>query len=90
MWLRLNDRHSVGILRFWSTKPCQAQSSSYLLLIDALQDRLANVGRCHQDIYDALQFWLSGWDYWGGGVPVLIEGYLSSDEYKLQLQKIKN
>jgi len=90
LWLKVSDMHRPRmILQFWSTKPDQAQTPSYRLLIDLLQDRLANIGKLHQDVYDALEFFPSGWDYWGGGTPVLIDGYLSSDEYQSQLQKMK-
>ena len=89
LWLKLSDTHSGRIVMFWSTKPDQAETPSYRLLIDLLQDRLANIGKRHPDLYDALEFFPSGWDYWGGGIPVPIERYLSSDEYQSQLQKMK-
>jgi hypothetical protein len=90
LWLKLSDTHSGNVLRCWSTKPNQGQTPSYILLIDMLRDRLANVGKRHKDIYDALQFWPSGWDYWGGGIPVHLDSYLSSEEHLLQLRKMKS
>lgn len=90
LWLKVSDMHLPRrILRFWSTKPNQAETPSYRLLIDLLQDRLANIGKPHRDIYDALQFFPNDWDYWADGTPILILRYLSSDEYQSQLQKMK-
>jgi hypothetical protein len=90
LWLKVSDMHRPRrILRFWSTKPDQPQTPSYTLLIDLLQDRLVNIGKLHQDAYDALQFFPSGWDYWADGTPILILRYLSSDEYQSQLQRMK-
>ncbi len=46
LWLKVSDMHRPrSILRFWSTKPNQAQTPSYTLLIDLLQDRLAYIGK---------------------------------------------
>src|SRR5690348_9798708 len=73
LWLKLSDMSSGRIVMFWSTKPDQAETPSYRLLIDLLQDRLANIGKRHLDLYDALEFFPSGWDFWGGGIPVPIE-----------------
>ena len=82
LWLGLIESAPDGVFNFWSTKLGESEPTSYRTLISELTRRLRLVHQSKDNVDDALIFWPSGWDYWGGCNPGPISSYTSSREFR--------
>lgn len=90
LWIGLVESLPKGALAFWSTKSSEREHAAYDVIVDELTKRLALVHRGEENIYDALMFWPTGWDYWGQMIPLPIDNYVSSWEFRRQFSRWNN